>query len=194
VTASPLDADTILAATEAVLRRHGPAKANVVDVARELGVSHGAVYRYFPSKAALREAVTRRWLGRSTARLAAIADDAAITPPQRLRAWSAAVLDVKRATVTSEPELFETYRALVGEQGGAAAEHVAELLAQLARILAAGMSDGSFAPADPAATAEVVFTSLDAFHHPAHADEWARPGTDARLDAVCTLVLAGLQV
>ncbi|MGH3503552.1 MAG: hypothetical protein ACRDQA_22030 [Nocardioidaceae bacterium] len=26
-------------------------------------MSHAAVYRHFPSKAALREAVTRRWLG-----------------------------------------------------------------------------------------------------------------------------------
>jgi AcrR family transcriptional regulator len=58
-----LDADVILAATEDVLRRYGPSKATVLDVARVLGVSHASVYRYFPSKAALRDAVTRRWLG-----------------------------------------------------------------------------------------------------------------------------------
>ena len=57
-----LTAERILVAAEEVLRRYGPAKANVVDVARALGVSHGSVYRHFPSKAALRDAVTERWL------------------------------------------------------------------------------------------------------------------------------------
>jgi AcrR family transcriptional regulator len=56
----PLTAEQILEASEDVLRRFGPAKATVVDVARELGVSHGSVYRHFPSKAALRDAVAER--------------------------------------------------------------------------------------------------------------------------------------
>ncbi|WP_285680262.1 acyltransferase domain-containing protein, partial [Kitasatospora phosalacinea] len=44
-----------LRTAEDVLRRYGPAKATVVDVARALGVSHGSVYRHFGTKAALRE-------------------------------------------------------------------------------------------------------------------------------------------
>ena len=70
----PLTPEDILRATEDVLRRYGPAKATVVDVARALGVSHGTVYRHFRTKAELREAVTRRWLDRATGELAAIAD------------------------------------------------------------------------------------------------------------------------
>src|SRR5690606_25901547 len=69
-----LTAERILAATEEVLRRHGPAKATVVDVARALGVSHGSVYRHFRTKAALREAVTKRWLDRTSEALGGIAD------------------------------------------------------------------------------------------------------------------------
>jgi AcrR family transcriptional regulator len=41
-----LDAETILTATEDVLRRHGPEKATVLDVARALGVSHASIYRH----------------------------------------------------------------------------------------------------------------------------------------------------
>ena len=37
-------------AAEEVLRRYGPPKATVVDVARALGVSHGSVYRHFPEQ------------------------------------------------------------------------------------------------------------------------------------------------
>ena len=69
--AEPLTAETILDTAEEVLRRFGPAKASVVDVARALDVS-GSVYRHFPSKAALRDAVTQRWLARVSEPLEAV--------------------------------------------------------------------------------------------------------------------------
>ncbi len=43
----PLTAEQILDAAEEVLRRFGPEKANVVDLARALGASRGSVYRHF---------------------------------------------------------------------------------------------------------------------------------------------------
>ena len=79
-----LTSEQILEAAEDVLRRFGPTKANVVDVARALGVSHGSVYRHFASKATLRDAVAERWLARISAPLAKVA----ATPgpaPERLR-------------------------------------------------------------------------------------------------------------
>ena len=67
--AAPL-VDRILAAAETVLRRHGVEKTNVVDIARALGISHANIYRHFPSKKALLDAVAARWLERVTAPLA----------------------------------------------------------------------------------------------------------------------------
>jgi AcrR family transcriptional regulator len=63
MTEPALTAERILEAAEVVLRRYGPSKATVVEVARALDVSHGSVYRHLPSKAALREAVAEDWLG-----------------------------------------------------------------------------------------------------------------------------------
>ena len=191
-TGGPLDSDMILAATEEVLRRHGPAKATVVDVGKALGVSHAAVYRHFPSKTALREAVSRRWLNRDRDALAAIAGDPEIAPPQRLRAWLAALLSSKRAKAHDDPELFAAYRILVLENSSAAADHVADLLHQLETIIAAGVATGAFTGADPAGTARAVFTATTSFHHPALADEWQHPGIANELDVVCTLILDGL--
>ena len=67
-----LTPDRILDAAEEVLRRYGPQKTTVVDVARALDVSHGTIYRHYPSKQALRDAVTRRWLHRVVVPLQAI--------------------------------------------------------------------------------------------------------------------------
>ena len=86
MTTETLTPERILEAAEEVLRRYGPAKANVVDVARALGVSHGSVYRHFPSKAALRDAVTERWLASISAPLAAVADEEGAAP-ERLQRW-----------------------------------------------------------------------------------------------------------
>ena len=97
----PLTPERILEAAEDVLRRHGPQKANVVDVARALGVSHGAVYRHFPSKQALREAVTRRWLDQFHTLLEPIDDP---------REWITALSAAKRGTAREDPELFATTR------------------------------------------------------------------------------------
>ncbi|MEZ8387575.1 TetR/AcrR family transcriptional regulator, partial [Vibrio splendidus] len=53
-----LTKEKILDASEIVLRKFGPRKTTVVDVARALEVSHGTVYRHFATKAELHEAIT----------------------------------------------------------------------------------------------------------------------------------------
>ena len=64
-----LTTEKILDTAEDVLRRFGPRKTTVVDIARELKVSHGTVYRHFESKSALHSAITKRWLERVTSPL-----------------------------------------------------------------------------------------------------------------------------
>lgn len=59
-----LTKERIREAAEDILRRFGPSKATVVDVARALSVSHASVYKHFTSKAELRYDATRIWLAR----------------------------------------------------------------------------------------------------------------------------------
>ncbi|GIH89962.1 TetR family transcriptional regulator [Planobispora siamensis] len=192
MSAGTLTAEAILAATEEVLRRYGPAKATVVDVARALGVSHGSVYRHFPTKAALRAAVTRRWLERTHEGLAEIA--AGDSPaPARLRDWLTALFAAKRRKALDDPELFATYSVLVGEDDGVIAEHVGHLAEQLTRIIAGGIAEGTFAAAEPAVAARAVFDATGRFHNPVYAAEWSAPDIEAAFEAVCSLVIAGLR-
>jgi len=187
-----LTPDQILEAAEDVLRRYGPAKANVVDIARALGVSHGSIYRHFPSKAALGDAVARRWLGRIMAPLTVIAE-APGPATERLRAWLDALIAAKHAKVLDDPELFATYTALAGEAREVVAEHVAALVAQIAAILADGVAQGEFEVADPALTASAVLDATGRFHKPSHAADWSDPGIGAAYEAVWSLVLNGLK-
>lgn len=190
-TSETLTAERILEATEEVLRRHGPAKATVVDVARALGVSHGSVYRHFRTKAALREAVTKRWLDRTSQRLSGIAAGAG-APEDRLRDWLAALFEAKRHKAGDDPELFATYTVLADENGTAVGEHLADLAGQLTRVIEAGMAAGSFAAADPTTTARAVFHATGRFHDPCYAREWREPGIEEEFTAVVDLLIRGL--
>lgn len=187
----PLTSDRILEATEDVLRRYGPAKATVVDVARALGVSHGSVYRHFGSKAALREAVTGRWLDQSHAELSALAD--AEGPAEgRLRDWLAALFAAKRRKAGGDPELFATYMVLVGENSSTVERHIATMIEQLARIIEGGVDEGEFRPVEPTTAARAVWDASNRFHDPAYAAEWSQPDIETAFEAVCDLVVRGL--
>src|SRR5438045_9721369 len=99
-----LTPERILEVTEDVLRRYGLAKATVVDVARALDVSHGSVYRHFPSKASLREAVAKRWLDRLSAPLLKIAETSG-PAPARLEKGLRTMFSIKQERPSDEPEL-----------------------------------------------------------------------------------------
>jgi AcrR family transcriptional regulator len=188
---SALTPERILAAAEDVLRRYGPGKATVVDVAQALGVSHGSVYRHFASKAALREAVLRGWLARSMAPLQVIANSRT-PPPARLRQWFSTLRQTKRDNVLGDPELFATYSALAAEAGDAIAEHKGRMQQQIASIIAAGVASGDFRQLDPAAAARALFDATARFHYPGLSHLWNQPGEDAAFTQLLDLLLAGL--
>jgi AcrR family transcriptional regulator len=154
-------------------------------------VSHGSVYRHFPSKAALRDAVAARWLARISGPLGRIADDDAPSPA-RLRRWFDALLLAKRRKVSGDPELFATYSRLVADSRDVVRGHVVELVGQVTRIVADGVARGEMTTDDPEAAARAVFDATARFHNPAHAAEWSEPGADAAFEGVWALVMKGL--
>lgn len=190
--AAPLDAESIMSATEEVLRRHGPEKATVLDVARLLGVSHGSVYRHFPSKAALREAVIRRWLDEVEAlATAARGDDSA--PPERLRRLLTTVFAAKWAKAKDDPELFATFQKLVAGYSTVCSAHTAFVLEQIRAIVADGIDEGEFAAGEPETLARAVLDATCRFHDPLYAADWrATAELEAQAEAVVSLVLHGL--
>jgi AcrR family transcriptional regulator len=191
MTEGVLTPNSILDAAEQTLTRYGLAKATVVDVARALGVSHGSVYRHFPSKAALRDAVTDRWLARVSAPLAKVA--AEDTPaPQRLRRWFDKLVAIKRQKVRAEPELFATYRAIFAESSHVVTAHVETLAAQVSSIVADGVRRGEFVKVDPQQTGRGIFYATARFHDPSHAAEWSDPAIDQAFEDVWTLIMRGL--
>ena len=176
-----------------MLRRFGPAKATVVDVARALGVSHGSVYRHFPSKTALRDAVAERWLARVSKPLATIAAEYG-PAPERLRRWLIQLSTEKRRMANEDPELFDTFHAIATQAREVVSEHLRILAAQISQIIEDGIQRNEFVSTDATAAGRAVLQATARFHHPVHAMEWSDPNIDADYDAVISLILRGLRI
>ncbi len=186
-----LTRDRILATAEDVIRRFGPAKATVVDVARALGVSHAAVYRHVATKAELRDLVVGRWVETTMPPLRTIA--AAGGPAaQRLRRLVDTLIAVKRRRAADDPEVFAAYRTLAGDAKSVVAAHVEELVALVAAVIRSGVKEGTFRTVDPVAAGRAVLFATCRFHHPAHAAEWVDPDIDEAYNDVWELLMEGL--
>ena len=188
--AEPLTREQILAAAKEALRRYGPAKTTVVDVAQSLGVSHGSVYRHFPTKAALRAAVVSSGLDAVAARLAGIAEE---TGPavDRLHRWLLALIDLKHGYAREDAELFDTYAQIDKDAPEVVRTHITTLTVQIDRILADGVAAGELRPS-ALGGAMAVWDATVRFHHPAHRAEWTDPEIGEYFEAVWQLILRGL--
>jgi AcrR family transcriptional regulator len=188
---APLNRERILAAAEDVIRKYGPAKATVVDVARALGGSHAAVYRDVATKAELRDLVVGRWVETIMPPLRAI-----VAKPGpaagRLRELFDALIAVKRRRAADDPELFTAYRALAADARSVVAAHVGEMIELTATVIRAGVADGTFRTVDPVSAARAMLFATYRFHHPAHAGDWADPSLDAAFADVWRLLMDGL--
>ena len=187
----PLTRDRILAAAEDVVRRFGPDKATVVDVARALGVSHAAVYRHVSTKAELRGLVVGRWV---EATMAPLREIAARPGParERLRGLFDALVAIKRRRAADDPEVFAAYRTLAVDARSVVAAHVEELAGLAARVIRRGVEEGTFRTTDPKSAGRALLFATSRFHHPANAAEWVDPTIDEAYNDVWQLLMDGL--
>jgi AcrR family transcriptional regulator len=188
---NPLTRDQILVTAENVIRRFGPAKATVVDVARALGVSHAAVYRHVATKAQLRDLVVDRWVETTMPPLRAIAARRT-SAPKRLRQLLDALIAGKRRRAADDPELFAAYRTLAVDAMSVVDAHVNELIALVAMVIRDGVKDGTFRTVDPVAAGRAVLYATSRFHHPVHAPEWNDPTMDETYNEVWRMLMDGL--
>ena len=192
MSASAPDARILEAAADA-LRKFGPARATIVDIAEAAGMSHANVYRYFPSKAALIEEVTAAWLRPVEAEVRAIADgpDPA---PDKLERVLFAIHRAYRDKLERDPRLFAILAEAATANAGVARKHRARLQAIIQRMVEEGLGQGAFAQSDTRRAMETVFDVCHRFLQPAvQLDrDLPRASVDTRAARVARLTLRAL--
>ncbi|MEK4041839.1 TetR family transcriptional regulator [Paenibacillus sp. FSL L8-0493] len=191
----PLSKEKILDAAEQVLRRFGPDKTSVVDVAKVLKVSHGTLYRHFSSKSALREAVTERWLQYNISEpLKNISEHFDGNAKEQLRLWMDTLIRSKRTYAVDDAEMFAMYAAVTLEAVDMITLHVDQLIGQIAGIIEKGIQSKEYRVVEPVVTARAIFNATSRYHHPAHAIEWQSATIDQDFASVWDLLLSGISL
>ena len=106
-------------------------------IAREAGVGIGTLYRHFPTREALVEAVYRAELGKLCASAAELL---AVQPPDAaLRSW----MDRFGDYLATKREMAEALRAVIVSGAVTSSQTRAEMSTAVMKMLEAGASDGS---------------------------------------------------
>ncbi|WP_273510003.1 TetR/AcrR family transcriptional regulator [Phreatobacter oligotrophus] len=148
------------------IRRFGAERVTVVSVAREAGMSHANVYRFFPSKAGLIEAVVVAWARSVEMILADIASapDPADDKLERfLTAWARA----QRDGLDRDPIIYATFASLWEARRDTIMAHRARLRGFLAAIVDEGLEPGPFRVKDEERAVAFVSDAMQRFVHPA---------------------------
>lgn len=184
-----LDKEVILNATEKIIRRFGPDKANVSDVAKSLKVSHAAIYRYYSGKAALWNAVTERWLTRLHAPSNDILKEDS-TADIKLYHLLENFVEAKRLSAINDPEMFANYIKLAQSSMEVIEKIKKDGINQIEKIIAQGVTEGIFFAESSHQAAKSVYLATSVFIYP---NSFEDPERKQNIDSVVNMLLRGLK-
>ncbi|WP_238881746.1 TetR family transcriptional regulator [Clostridium sp. YIM B02551] len=184
-----LDKEIILNAAEEVIRRFGPDKANISDVAKSLKVSHAALYRYYNGKTDLWKAVTERWLSNLHASSKDILreDNPADIKLSRLLEDFA---EAKRRSSINDPEMFANYLKLAQSSMDVIEKSIADGINCITEIIVQGIAEGIFFEEFPHQASIAVYHATSAFIHP---NSFEAHNRKQNIESVINLLIRGLK-
>jgi AcrR family transcriptional regulator len=157
--------ERILDVAEELFRRIGHRKTSVADIASELGMSPANVYRFFPSKDAIKESVCMRVMDEVAALALAVARTKA-PALEKLERLLTAVHHHNKSKLITERCMHDLIAAAMQENWATIKTHLARMVAILEMIIREGAEAGEFEVEDPAEAARAVKTAFTPFFHP----------------------------
>jgi AcrR family transcriptional regulator len=189
----PVD-QRLLALAAEHLRRFGRRRLTVVGIAQEAQMTHANVYRYFPSKEALLDAVVEVWLKGVERRLSDVVDgpDPA---DDKLERFVLAMARANRQAMADDPNLFEALKFSLLARSAVTRRHRARVRHLIERVVDEGIATGTFEPRDRERAMALVIDATHRFVHPVSLEMDAdapQSSVDLRLAALIKVVLRSL--
>jgi AcrR family transcriptional regulator len=155
----------IIETADALFRRLGYAKTAVADIAAELGMSPANVYRFFPSKNAIVEAICRRCLSELDEKAWAVARSRG-PAAARLERLVLEILNYHRDNLLTDKRVNDIVLIAIEDSWDAIEKHKEVIRNVVELILRDGIDAGEFEPVDPPETSRLMMRSLVGFMHP----------------------------
>lgn len=176
----------IVTAAEGLFRRLGFAKTAVADIAGELGMSPANVYRFFPSKHAIVEAICQRCLAELDESAWSVARSRG-TAGARAERLFLEILEYHKDNFITEKRVHDIVLIAIEQNWAAIQGHKQTVLTTLELILRDGIESGEFDPVDPKETARIMLGSMVCFCHPLLVAQKLAEGEDLDADASATV-------
>lgn len=180
-----------LDAAEVAIRRFGIEKSTLIDVARQLGVSHSALYKLFPDKNSLMDSVSNRWLLNMESELESITNRKAAAS-KKIRAWFVRIHQLIRKRALNDPELFSAFEQAATNARSFIERHVQVTQNQLERLVGEGITSVEFRKGNVKIIARILFDATLSFHHPTFVFENVDQDRIPELRKLLDLLLDGL--
>jgi AcrR family transcriptional regulator len=155
----------IVETADARFRRLGYAKTAVADIAAELKMSPANVYRFFPSKNAIVEAICQRCLGELDAKAWAVARSPG-SAAERIERLFLEILAYHKENLLTDQRVNDLVMVAMEHSWDAIRAHKEAIRMVVEKILREGIEAGEFEPVEPAVTAGLMMRSMVHFCHP----------------------------
>ncbi len=182
----------IVEVAEEQFRRMGYAKTTVADLAQALGMSSANIYRFFPSKGAINDAICRVIMDQANALAGSIVEGGG-TAAERLRRLVIGVHRFNKGRFTDEHRLHDMVQVAMDESWPAVEQHKRDIARFIAMLVAEGMKNGEFAPGDAEAAAQDVFHACVCLFHPVLIAQSAHLDSEFMAERMARFVLEALK-
>ena len=172
----------IVETAEALFRRLGFAKTTVADIAAELQMSPANVYRFFPSKTAIVQAICQRCLSEVEEAAWAIARSKA-PASQRLERLILEILAYHKENLLTEQRVNDIVLVAIEQNWDKIRAHKETLRTAVELILRDGIEAGEFEAVDPRDASQAIMQSLVVFCHPVLIAQSLQDGNDVEAEA-----------
>jgi AcrR family transcriptional regulator len=183
----------IVAAAKKRFSHFGYGKTTMAEVASDCGMSPGNLYRFFPGKLDIAEAIATADFEKRLAQQRGFARQTGKSAPEKL---ADLLFDELRSTyhqLEKDPRVFEMARVIAAERpsfGNWILENQRRILVE---ILEEGGAQGEFYVRDKLFTAEMIQSATMKFHYPQLFSQLTLSKLERELDGVLQLLLTGLR-
>ena len=178
----------IMDAAEGLFRTLGFHKTAVADIAAALKMSPANVYRFFPSKNAIVEAICQRCLRELEERAWAVARSRG-SAAERIERLVLETIAYHRENHLSDQRVNDMVLAAIELSWDAIRAHKEHMRMVLEAVLREGIEAGEFEQIDPQETSRLMMISLIHFCHPMLVADYVLEGRDIEPDAQATVRL-----
>ena len=172
----------IMETAETLFRRLGYAKTAVADIAAELRMSPANIYRFFPSKTAIVQAMCQRCLSELEEKVWAVARSKS-PASARLERLQLEILAYHKENLLEEQRVSDIVEVAMEESWAAINAHKEVIRTAIELILRDGIEAKEFEPVDPREISTLIMKAYAGYCHPVLLAQGVQEGNDLEAEA-----------